>query len=360
MTGKERFIGAIEHTPIDRVPRYDAFWEETQDEYGKTSQELAAEFDFDAIMIALDNSMRFPTKRIDLGTQEEGWDRYGFHMKRNKGRSTLHYLDFATADPEDWEKYKHQFRVDHDGESRVDVDPYFLRVDPAPSWEEAVRAINATDPTKFRMLNFYGPWEGTWRHHGFENTLMDLIAEPDLVVDMFTRIVDVSLETLDYALSLGMQVDGIYLTEDLGSTRAPLFSPEHYRKYVKPLHKRIFRFAHDRGLKTIMHSCGEVAPLIPDFIEEGLDVLQALQANTTLHIAKLKKLYGDQICYMGNISVQKMAQGGDAIRQEMEAKIIPAMQGGGYIYHSDHSIPPEVTYDKYCDVMRILDEIGTY
>ena len=36
------------------------------------------------------------------------------------------------------------------------------------------------------------------------------------------------------------------------------------------------------------------------------------------------------------------------------------MQGGGYIYHSDHSIPPEVTYDKYCDVMRILDEIGKY
>ena len=55
MTGKERFIGAIEHTPIDRVPRYDAFWEETQNEYGKTSQELAAEFDFDAIMIALED-----------------------------------------------------------------------------------------------------------------------------------------------------------------------------------------------------------------------------------------------------------------------------------------------------------------
>ena len=361
MTGRERFIGAIERTPIDRVPRSDAFWEETQNEYGKSAAELSEEFDFDTVMLALDNSMRFPTKKIDLGKQEEIWDRYGFHAKRNKGRSTLGYLEFATADPDDWEKYKDQFKVDKDGESRVVRDSFFLRTEPAPDWKTAVQQMNeATEKSgKFRMINFYGPLEGTWRHHGLENTLADLIAEPEMIDDMFDRVTNVSLEALSYALELGLKVDGIWLVEDLGSTRAPLFSPEHYRKLLKPYHRKIFGFCREHGIRSIMHSCGDVSAFIPDLIDAGLDVLQSLQANTTLNVVELKKKYGDRLSFMGNISVRKMAEGGDAIRTEME-KVRLAKEGGGYIYHSDHSIPPEVTYEKYCDVMRILDEVGRY
>ena len=43
-----------------------------------------------------------------------------------------------------------------------------------------------------------------------------------------------------------------------------------------------------------------------------------------------------------------------------EEKIPVAMEGGGYIYHSDHSIPPEVSLETYLHAMKILDEIGTY
>jgi len=328
--------------------------------YGKKRQELEEAFDFDLARVFLDNSMRFPTKRIDLGEQEECWDRYGFHMKRNKGRATMNYLDFVTEDSEDWEANKHRFVLDKDGESRVDSETFFLRMEPAPGWKEAVERINAMPEDKFRVLYFYGPWEATWRHHGFENALMDFVAEPELLQDMFEQVVDITLQSVDYALSLGMKIDGFYLAEDLGSTRGPLFSPEHYRKYLKPCHKKIMEYAKAHGFKTIMHSCGDVLDFIPDLIDCGLDVLQALQANTRLDISKLKGEFGDKIAFMGNISTVAMAEGGDVIRHEMERKIIPAMQGGGYIYHSDHSIPPIVTYEKYCDVMRILDEIGTY
>lgn len=360
MTGKERVLGAINRTPIDRVPRHDAFWDETMEAYGKTGAELQKEFDLDIAVVALDNSMRFPSKYVDLGAQEEGWDRYGFHYKRNIGLSTLHYMDFATADPEDWEEHKHRFNVDKNGESRVDAAGYFLRKTPVPTWEEAVARINALPDDKFKVLNFYGPWEGTWRHHGFENTLMDFIAEPEMVQEMFEGIVNTTLESIDYALSLGMKIDGFWIVEDMGCTRSALFSLDHYREYLKPWHKKIMDFAHERGLKTIMHSCGDVLDFIPDLIDVGLDVLQALQANTRLDVSKLKEEFGDKITFMGNISVQSMAEGGDVIREEMERKIIPAMQGGGYIYHSDHSISPDVTYEKYCDVMKILDRIGKY
>ena len=49
-----------------------------------------------------------------------------------------------------------------------------------------------------------------------------------------------------------------------------------------------------------------------------------------------------------------------AIEAELREKITLAMAGGGYIYHSDHSIPPEVTLETYLYAMKVLDEIGTY
>ena len=215
--------------------------------------------------------------------------------------------------------------------------------------------------TELKMLNKVEVAEQTEpQYQPVEYPTTAPAAEPEMVQEMFEGIVNTTLESIDYALSLGMKIDGFWIVEDMGCTRSALFSLDHYREYLKPWHKKIMDFAHERGLKTIMHSCGDVLDFIPDLIDVGLDVLQALQANTRLDVSKLKEEFGDKITFMGNISVQSMAEGGDVIREEMERKIIPAMQGGGYIYHSDHSISPDVTYEKYCDVMKILDRIGKY
>ena len=50
----------------------------------------------------------------------------------------------------------------------------------------------------------------------------------------------------------------------------------------------------------------------------------------------------------------------EAIEAELRDKIPAAMEGGGYIYHSDHSIPPEVSLETYLHAMKVLDEIGSY
>ena len=49
-----------------------------------------------------------------------------------------------------------------------------------------------------------------------------------------------------------------------------------------------------------------------------------------------------------------------AVEAEMREKIPVAMEGGGYIYHSDHSIPPEVSLETYLHAMKVLEEVGRY
>ena len=69
--------------------------------------------------------------------------------------------------------------------------------------------------------------------------------------------------------------------------------------------------------------------------------------NPVLNIKDLKPKFGDKLTFFGNISVQGFESGKDAIEAELREKIPIAMEGGGYIYHSDHSIPPEVTLETY-------------
>jgi uroporphyrinogen decarboxylase len=109
-----------------------------------------------------------------------------------------------------------------------------------------------------------------------------------------------------------------------------------------------------------MHSCGKIESFIPDFIEAGIDVLQALQANTGMDVVKLKEKYGDSIVFFGNIAEAALAGTKEDIRREIEYKVGIAKKGGGYIYHSDHSVPDEVSFENYVYAMEMVEKYGSY
>ena len=382
MTSRERVIAAIEGKPLDRIPKYDAFWEDTLVAWQKAGLKLPEPktitvegetkvirsgvdqyFGFDITPLYMDVSMRFPTGII--AEDEEMYtitDRSGYTVRRYKKMvSSMDFVSHMVQDVDDWEQYKDRLTLDFDGTARVDSASYFLHTKPYPTWEgvkEIFEAFRQMDT--FIPVTVYGPWESAWRHHGFEDSLMDLITEPEMMGEMFERITDLTIATVQKMLDIGCKPDAIWLTEDMGGTRTTLFSPKTYRELLFPCHKKLGDFLHANGIYFFMHSCGYIEPLLPDLIEAGLNVIQALQANTGMHVADLKQKFGDRLTFFGNISEQSFKKGKEAIEAELRDKIPAAMEGGGYIYHSDHSIPPEVTLETYRHAMKVLDEIGTY
>ena len=382
MTSRERVIAAIEGKPLDRIPKYDAFWEDTLVAWQKAGLKLPEPmtitvegetkvirsgvdqyFGFDITPLYMDVSMRFPTGII--AEDEEMYtitDRSGYTVRRYKKMvSSMDFVSHMVQDVDDWEQYKDRLTLDFDGTARVDSASYFLHTKPYPTWEgvkEIFEAFRQMDT--FIPVTVYGPWESAWRHHGFEDSLMDLIAEPEMMGEMFERITDLTIATVQKMLDIGCKPDAIWLTEDMGGTHTTLFSPKTYRELLFPSHKKLGDFLHANGIYFFMHSCGYIEPLLPDLIEAGLNVIQALQANTGMHVADLKRKFGDRLTFFGNISEQNFKKGKEAIEAELRDKIPAAMEGGGYIYHSDHSIPPEVTLETYLYAMKVLDEIGTY
>lgn len=105
---------------------------------------------------------------------------------------------------------------------------------------------------------------------------------------------------------------------------------------------------------------GKIDTLIPEFIDAGIDVLQAMQASTGMDVVKLKEEHKNKMVFFGNISETKLAGSKEDILSEISYKIGNAKIGGGYIYHSDHSIPDEVSYDNYLYVMEMVKKYGKY
>ena len=50
-----------------------------------------------------------------------------------------------------------------------------------------------------------------------------------------------------------------------------------YRKLLKPFHQRAIEWAHAKGIKAHLHSCGDVRPFVPELIAIGLDALNPLE-----------------------------------------------------------------------------------
>ena len=367
MDGLTRVRHAIERKPLDRIPRYDSFWEDTLTAWRKQGMPADANtddlFDWDIRMMHIDASVRQEQKVLESdGTFIVYKDRAGYTVRKMIGKSrALEWLDHVTKDKETWTSLRGGFDFDPNATSRVETRSYFGHMDEYPSWAEAKQQYDGLRETgKCVGFDVYGPWEGAWRHRGFSELLMDLVVDPSWVREMATAQSELVIACLEHCIGLDMKPDALWLVDDLACTRGLLFSPDTWRGIFRPIYKRLGGFLHENGIWFWLHCCGNCEELIPDFIDCGLDVLQPLQAQSGMDVRRLKPIYGNDLTFWGNIDVPKLSGPEDQCEAEIRDKIAVAKEGGGYMYHSDHSIPPEVTFERYQWIMELVEKYGGY
>ncbi|NQT86850.1 hypothetical protein HQ560_08810 [bacterium] len=187
----------------------------------------------------------------------------------------------------------------------------------------------------------WGLFERSWNLRGFENALMDCIAEPDFYAEMLDRLTDLYLAFVEYTVDL--PVDGILFGDDWGDQRGVILGPERWRKFLKPRWAKIYEAVHARGKIVMSHSCGSVADILPDIIEIGLDVLESVQPEAAgMNPYKLKKAYGDKIAFWGCLGSQSTIPFGtpDEIRAEIRRLRTEMSRGGGYILGPAKALQP--------------------
>jgi uroporphyrinogen decarboxylase len=111
---------------------------------------------------------------------------------------------------------------------------------------------------------------------------------------------------------------------------------------------------------VIYHGCGNVKKIFEDYIEIGVDAYNPLEAKAGLDVVDLRRRYGHRIGFCGNMDVQAWA---DAPKEELKKIVLTklnAAKGGGYIFQSDHSVPSNVSGERYDFVVRLVRERGKY
>lgn len=196
---------------------------------------------------------------------------------------------------------------------------------------------------------------------GDEACLIAMIDDPEWVKDIAEVHTDCVLRDFEAILAAGAEPDGCWIYGDMAYNHATMCSPAMYRALVWPQHKRLADWAHARGMKLIYHSDGNVSGVLDLYLEAGFDAFQPIEAKAGLDVRQLAPRYGARLALMGNVDVMVMAANDlDRIEGEISAKFAAGMATRGYAYHSDHSVPPTVSWSTYQAIIEMVAHYGNY
>ncbi len=143
---------------------------------------------------------------------------------------------------------------------------------------------------------------------GMSNALMDTALYPEQVLLFMKKLGSHLSSAIELARQIGF--DAVMFGDDLGMQDHMFFSPATFRELFKPTYADLIQKTHAGGMKFVMHSCGNIAPIIEDLIEIGLDVLQFDQPE--LYGSEyLAKEYGRRIAFYCPVDIQKILVTGD-------------------------------------------------
>jgi uroporphyrinogen decarboxylase len=343
MTSKERVRLALQRKPVDRVPIFMWYHPQTRRRLGKLL-EIPPEYvpqvmgdDIRQAWVSNNHPMEGIVHERDGQSHVDDW---GVEWTRIDGFNQISRYPLANTDDEQ----VLQYRLPYDR-----VDPLVDLMKPVMRFAADYFIGCDVSPCVFEM------W---WRLRGMERTLMEMVLNPSLTLEMMRRCTEFSIELSEVACQR-FDLDWLWLGDDAGGQRSMLMSPQIWRDMVKPLLKQNADVGKRHGLYVAFHSCGAIRPIIPDLIEIGVHVLNPVQCNCPgMNPLELKKEFGRDLAFMGGVDTQGVLPHGsaDQVRQATAA-LLEGMttDGGGYILAASHTVPPE-TPDE--NIFAMYDEAG--
>ena len=184
-----------------------------------------------------------------------------------------------------------------------------------------------------------------------DNFLMDIYTDQENVERLLDALEEKHMQTLERVCkAVGDVVDILRFGDDLGMDSGMFMSREKYREIFFPHHRRLCEYVHTHSqMKTFLHSCGSIYPIIGDLIEAGYDILNPIQTTARqMDPAVLKREFGKDITFWGggcNTRTILNHASPEEVYDYTKRMLDIFMPGGGYVFNQEHNIlsdvPPE-------------------
>ncbi|MHC4122993.1 MAG: uroporphyrinogen decarboxylase family protein [Planctomycetota bacterium] len=205
----------------------------------------------------------------------------------------------------------------------------------------------------YRIIWVGDLWERATFMRGVEDLLMDVALNGEFVEELLDGITNYILQTMQILFEK-FAFEGIAISDDYGTQKAMMISPEHWRRLIKPCLIKIYSLAKENNRTVFHHSCGNIVPIIGDMIDIGLDILHPIQPEA-MDIFYLKKEFGDHLTFCGGIGTQDLLVSGapEQIKDEIKKLKREMGKNGGYVLEPGITIQDDVPIEN---IIAMIDE----
>ena len=195
---------------------------------------------------------------------------------------------------------------------------------------------------------------------GYENLLMAIAGEPELVRALVDLSVEVNLALAREVASRGVKI--VLTGDDYAGDTGPLMSPTHFQDLFAPSLRRVVGGFKSLGLMVIKHTDGMLWPLIDSIVDSGIDCLDPIDPLAGMDLGEVKRKFGSRIALKGNIDCAHLLTLGTPAQVEEATKeaLRQGAPGGGYILSSSNSIHSSVKPENYMAMLKTVQSHGRY
>ena len=345
LTPRERFNRQMRLQSVDRSFNMEfGYWAENYTQWdlfvknGITHEGAANEFfAFDPIVTLYNNVWMDPNFEVkEIGRQGNKiliQDENGLTAEvPESGASTIpHYTNSPIKTPDDWARIK---------EERFSLNSPARMLDVAG-------IMKAHPPTRDYPLGIdCGSMIGKIRDLlTFEGVCYAWGDYPDMLEDMVETCCVLVENALGQVLGK-VEFDFASGWEDICFNYGPILPPSFFEEVVAPRYKRISKLLKAHGIDIWYTDCdGDVRPLLPIFLESGINCLFPYEVNSCTHPGELLDAYPN-LRIMGGVDKMKLIAGREETKKYLES-LVPYVERGGFIPFCDHRCPPDVTPENY-------------
>jgi hypothetical protein len=269
-----------------------------------------------------------------------------------------------------------------DGREEVEIDGY-----PHPGlvhWPSdtsgLARLRRRLKPTISRLPDGWRKKVSLWRdrqdvlmfqvHHGFFLTMgaydwkrfyqvvESLTDHPEYIFEVM-RIEAEMVAALAERFLSEVQIDAAIFSEPIGGNTGSLISPTMYEKFVLSSYLPILEVLKRHGVDIIiLRTYANARVLIPGMLKYGINCLWACETNAeAMDYRSIRREFGRDLRLIGGIDLDVLREGKEAIRREIEEKVPPLLDQGGYVPLADGRVRADIPYENYVYYRQVLEKV---
>ena len=218
----------------------------------------------------------------------------------------------------------------------------------------AIEHLSEVVPEGMKVcVNVGGIFENTSWLMGLQAFSYALFDQPDLVEAISEKVGELTAAAVAHAVTID-NVGMVFLGDDLGFATGTLVSPAVLRRYIFPHYRRLVEIAHGAGKPFLLHSCGNLATIMDELIDLGIDAKHSFE-DKIMPVEEIYRRWGDRVTILGGVDMDLLARGAEEDVRQRTRQVMAACaaKGTGYCLGTGNSAANYIPKQNY---LALLDE----